>query len=267
MRLVLALIFTISLLFASLPSTLTAQSGTGLNAEKLKMITDFAESNCPTPATTGTQNTVSGSAEFQLDLSNLLKKLASLGTAIKGDVAHTTFQNVPQTDLVVSRQDSMKCKQNLIALVVDRVEPTPSAETDSIQVVEAAITRRGPNNQNLNPLQYYVHGVANVEYTGKGPYKTDFFTVCLTNSDKFDKGSSTCSSNSSFGPTLNSKVELGLHAYPFEVFLSDSLPSGQSGVPIMVCILDGRNPSYFMVSREERYNRLTPVCSVVSVKP
>src|ERR1700731_4367795 len=84
-----------------LPTLSAAQSNTGaqLNAETLRVISDFAETNCPTPAPNGSHRIIEGSAELQTKLANFLKYLTDVGTTLKGDAKSSTYYNVTQEKL------------------------------------------------------------------------------------------------------------------------------------------------------------------------
>lgn len=225
-----------------LPTLCPAQSQAGAqwNAETLGVISEFASTNCPAPAMKESDSSLSGSAEVKFDLPTLLKKLTDIGATIKGEAKSSNYNGVTQEKLADALKNSMDCRLKLIELVFDRVLPPPlSAQTDSIEIVQASMTRRGNDAKGFDPSQHYVHGIAHVVYTGKGPYTANFFTACLTNDSQLD-ATSTCYDNSEFpqpyqgsGPT---KLEFGSHTYPFVVYLPGSLQLAKNLTDVQVMV-------------------------------
>lgn len=242
------------------------------NLDTLKVISEFANTNCPTPGMTGSKESITGSGQIKVDLPSLLKKFANIGAAIKGEATSSTYNNVTQETLADALKSSTDCKLKLIQLVFDRVLPPQSPEpTDSITIVQASMTRRGNDQAGYDPSQHYVHGYAQVVYTGNGPYTATFFTACLTNGSPTEQ-TSTCFDNSEYPQPYQGSgpkhLELGSHVYPFVVDLpgSDQLPKNPTDVLVMVCILDVSKNSYFALSRQQRFVQPTPVCDIKSVK-
>jgi hypothetical protein len=251
--------------FASV-STAQSNGGAKWSLETLDAVTKFVDANCPLPPDKGASNSVTGSAEANASLSALLKKLTDAGATIKAEATHTDYNGVTQDKLSDARKDAMTCRQNLIQLVLDRVLPPPSSEqSDSIQIVQATMTRRGDNKQGEDPSQHFVYGVAHVVYTGKGPYTSQRFTACLTSGNQSD-GTSTCGNNSSY--LLGSPAtapELGTQAYNFVVFLPNPWFPDNRAAQVMVCILDTSQNPFFALSREDRLSRPSPICDVKNV--
>jgi hypothetical protein len=208
----------------------------------------------------GRTTVVSGSAEANIGLNALFKKLADIGTKIKGEAKTSTYENVTQDKLADAQKNAMDCRIKLIELGSDRVLPPPPTEqSDSVQIVQATMSRHGANTRGEDPSQHFVYGTAQILYTGKGPYITQRFTACLTSGNQAD-GTSTCSNNSTF-PAL----QVGLHGYNFVVYLPNPWFSDNRPAQTMVCIIDSATTPYFYLDRVDRLSRASPICNVKSV--
>src|SRR5271163_290479 len=122
------------------------------SAETLSVVSDFADKNCLSPGTTGSESSRSGAAELKFSLPALLKKLTDIGATIKGEAKSSDYTGVTQDKLTDALKNAMDCRTNLIALVFDRVlSPATASATDSIEIVEASMKRRGNDFPGYDP--------------------------------------------------------------------------------------------------------------------
>lgn len=240
----------------------TAEESYAPNGAALQVLSDFAAQNCPLPPMSGSDRSMSGSAEIKFDLPKLLSKLVDVGANVKGDARTSAYSGVTQEQLADVIKHSSDCRAQLITLVFDRVLGSgASAQTDSANIVEATMSRRGEAEKGFNPNQYFVHGIVHVSYYGHGPYQSNFFTVCFTEGDASEE-SNTCYDNNRYA------MKAGSDSYRFSIYApgGDEWRQGKSEVSVMVCILDTATNLYFVRPRSERFSLPRPICDIRQVK-
>jgi hypothetical protein len=253
----LTLVFTLGLGFAARACADTASP----QNEMLVTIADFADRNCPSVPLTGRARNGDASAEVKAELPGLLKKITDITAKLGGSVHASDYVNVPQDKLAEALESVNDCRVKLITLLFNGLIKTSldRPKEDSVTIIEAVMTQRGPRT-GYNPDQYYVHGIVKIDYHDEGPYKTEYFTACLTGGDASQK-TTFCADNSSFG------LKRGTNFYNFLVYMpgGNEWRQGAMQVPIMVCILSPQQIVYFARPREDRYGVSDPVCSTTQV--
>jgi hypothetical protein len=247
------------LLFTAIALCLGSPSFSTTMAERkqvLQMLGDFAERACPTPPLSGNTRSGEFSGTLNEDLPTLIKNLLKEGATLSGKSQSEDFVKETGRKIAETKSDDDNCHLKVTTLLFDRLIGVDQKEgsIDSVVITEATMAQRGPR-PGYSADQYYVRGIVQIQYFGKGPYKTNNFTACVTGGDTAAR-SNYCDHTSRFS------LSKGRRFYGFTVYMpgGEEWRRGIQQVPTMVCIIDASKFSYFSVPPAVRYSMIEPVC-------
>lgn len=159
--------FILLRVIASMAMVISADASAKDQSAALNQIDDFVKSVCPDPSLHSSTDRFEGSADFNVGISRLMSKLASLGFEASGIVKREVTEGVLQRDLASLAGKSVDCRKELTIKLIDSLlGPSDRAEVkgrsktsaipaSSLSINCGAIANGDNNSQSVDCRKYY----------------------------------------------------------------------------------------------------------------